>query len=216
MSGTSWTKLARFAIRARPDYAVSVTHWTRGTVGMSAFEVLRKIIRERRISPSTSESGFIKANQQATCFTESPVSVFARLFDIVQHDPDAKEYMKWEPYGLSFLKPVVYEQFKGRPVLYLSDDEYQEFIVAKGLVDKLAWRVVEFNQNSVEECVDWTHEREWRVPGVVVFDGLSGAERPVAVVKSNEEKDALLSEFPSGDMSPLRGAISMFEARVLG
>ena len=45
--------------------------------------------------------------------------------------------MKWAPYGLSFLKPVIYKQFKGRPVLYLSDEEYRRQSSPRTLL--IAW-----------------------------------------------------------------------------
>ena len=40
--------------------------------------------------------------------------------------------------------------------------------------------------------------------GAVGFGGLQQAERPVAIVRSNEGEDLLLAEFPPDEKSPLR------------
>ena len=216
MAGIDWSELAGYTIRARQDLSVSVTHWTRHSGNIRAFQVLRKILIEGNLAPSTTETGFIKANKTATCFTETPISVMVRLFDLAKHDADAARYLKWEPYGLSFLKPVVYHIYKGRPVLYLSKEEYQEFVVKPGLTDALAWRIVDLDQNNLTEAVDWTHEREWRIPGPVAFGKLPLVAKPIAIVYSGEEREELIAEFPPGDKCPFGGIVAISDLRFLG
>ena len=228
MAGTRWLDLAQYTARARADLSVSVTHWTKRNLcftdendrtvrhRLTAFDVLKRIIRDRRIRASTTESGFIKGNQRATCFSEAPVIVMARLFKTVKYDRQAKPFLHWESCGLSFLKPIIYQKFGGRPVLYLSQEEYHQWVESTGLVEALAWRVVRFDQAVLEEAVDFSHEREWRVRNDVIFDGLRGIERPLAVVDKTNERDELLQEFPPGDESPIRGVFCLQDLRVLG
>jgi hypothetical protein len=217
MSGTDLNETMKYGSRARPDLSASVTHWTRkGGNRESAFDILKCILRGKRIIASTPESGYIKAGQRATCFSETPVTVMMRLFRLAKHDRNLKNYLKWEPYGLSFLKLILYQDFKGRPVLYLSDEEYARLVKGNPQGARDAWRVVQFDQENVQESVDFTHEREWRTPGDVDFGALAGLGRPLAVVDKMSERDDLLAEFPPGDASPVRGVLCLADLRLLG
>jgi len=100
------TEIAHYAMRSRPDYSISLTHWTKDQKGQPAFEVLKKLLGDRNIIASGRE-GFIKAGQRAVCFTETPVTAIARAFLIATKDAEVRQHLKWEPYGLSFLKPVI-------------------------------------------------------------------------------------------------------------
>lgn len=136
MPGRRWVDLTQYAVRARADLSASVTHWTREYGSDDVFTVLRKIILEKCIKASTSKGGFIKANQKAACFTEIPVSVMSRLFRQADHDSEIKRFLIWRSYGLSFLKTVLYKQLGGRPVLYLSDHEFNAWIKHVGPAKK--------------------------------------------------------------------------------
>ena len=217
MPGTNWIGIAHYAMRARPDYSASITHWTRKTGNRTAFEVLKQIVEDRTIRGSTKETGFIKGDKTAVCFTETPVTVMARTFLMAAHDEEVKKHVKWGPYGLSFLKPTLYKGFGGRPVLYLSDEEC-DFLCPPGskqAADTL-WRVVRFDQANYQEAIDFSHEREWRVLGDVDFSKLKGVERPVAIVSSDAEAAELEAMYPTGPDSPIRGVFSLFDLRVLG
>ena len=172
MPGFDWKEIAKYGSRARADLSASVTHWTKRQGKDTAFDVMIRIIREMRLKASTPEGGYIKGNQRATCFSETPVTVMMRLFRLAEHDRKVRLFLKWEPYGLSFWKPVLYQQFGGRPVLYLIDSEYQQIVIANELEEAVGWRVVRFDYEKAEEAVDFTHEREWRTPGDVSFDTL--------------------------------------------
>jgi len=98
--------------------------------------------------------------------------------------------LKWEPYGLSFRKNVIYRRFRARPVIFLDPGDDVNLVKNKGLVKELGWRVVTFDYGDDAMPVDWTHEREWRAPIDVEFSKLPREERPVAVVKQPDEKES--------------------------
>jgi hypothetical protein len=211
MAGTDWVELARYVARARPDISSSVTHWTRANGKRTAFENLINMINMNMIIASRPETGFIKGKHSATCFSEAPVAVMARVFRIAESDNQTRNYVNWEPYGLSFLKPVIYSYYNGRPVIYFSNDEYKNTIELKGLTPELGWRVVAFDQATYEsgiEAIDWTHEREWRVRGDVDFGELKGLDRPLAVVRTTQDQTELLRLFPDDNNRPICGVLN--------
>ena len=99
-----------------PDFSISVTHWTKKKDG-NAFDILKKIISEKKITGST-KSGFIKGAVPAVCFSETPVTSMFRVLDAASYYENIKKYLKWESYGLSFYKPYLF-RYGSRPVLYL-------------------------------------------------------------------------------------------------
>ncbi|MGH7168883.1 MAG: hypothetical protein ACRELG_01210 [Gemmataceae bacterium] len=216
MYGIKGIEIAKYAGRARVDLSASVTHWTKVQGDLRAFDVLRKILRERQIVASNSEEGYIKAGQRAVCFSETPVTVMMRLFRQAECDRKTRMFLKWKPYGLSFLKVVLYQEYGGRPVLYLSQEEYHRLVIATGWEAETAWRVVNFDYTSWDAAVDFTHEREWRTPGDVCFATLQGDGRPLAVVDKMSEREELLREFPSDENCPVRGVLCLADIRALG
>ena len=215
MASTSWNDIARYAMRSRGDFSISITHWTRRNGSRTAFDVLQKILKDREILDSINE-GFIEGSTPATCFTETPITAMGRTFEIAKEDAVVRNHIKWEPYGLSFLKPVIYQIFKGRPVLYLSDEECRDLCPEKSSRAKFLWRVVRFDQTNIEEAIDYTHEREWRVPGSVDLIHLDGRKRPIAIVKKADEAETLRELYSRVDEVPIRGVFSMEDLRFLG
>jgi hypothetical protein len=63
-------------------------------------------------------------------------------------------YPRYRFYGIALSKRAVFEA-GGRPVIYLPDGE------ADWIPAEEKWRHVRFEHGEV----DFTHEREWRVPG---------------------------------------------------
>lgn len=47
----------------------------------------------------------------------------------------------------------------GRPVIYDQTIEAKKY-----LPESQHWRIVNFDLSNDDRLVDWTHEREWRVP----------------------------------------------------
>jgi hypothetical protein len=68
----------------------------------------------------------------------------------------------------------------GRPVIY---EEKQ--IAKQMLPPNEHWRIVHFDLSNDAAFVDWTHEREWRIPGDFRF-GLN--EATVVLATSNDYK----------------------------
>jgi len=99
--------------------------------------------------------GYIKGRHKVTCFSEVPFSGLKYLLN----DSD-----KYEPYGVICSKPEIY-RLGGRPVIYLPDDE-TEWIPREEL-----WRVVRFEP---QKKIDYTFEREWRVPSKVELTSFGG------------------------------------------
>ena len=128
----------------------------------------------------------------------------ARLFRIIDHDAKAKKFVQWGPFGLSFLKPVLYRKFGGRPALYLDPDEYQLLVSGAAPASDLAWRVVTLDYTNFKKAVNSVHQREWRTPGDVDFSILKEWQRPMAIVNQPSEVEELLKICPPGDDSPIR------------
>jgi hypothetical protein len=113
-----------------------------------AFEVLKEILASGTIRGSGNE-GYVKGNRSAVCFSEIPLSAMHQYAE-----PPTKERARYRFYGIALSKRAVFEA-GGRPVIYLPDTE-AEWIPADE-----KWRHVRFEYGQV----DFTHEREWRVPG---------------------------------------------------
>lgn len=211
--------LSEYVAQARPDLASVVTHWTKETyqrsftepttLGLRAFDVLRKILREGRIEAS--DGAVLNGRKKpVVCFSEAPLGFMARAFKGADFDRQSctfrnrkvGDFIKYRPYGLSFDKNVIYGQFGGRPVLYLSHDEMARF-VCEGIL----WRVVTFENADLSHVVDWTHEREWRAPMSIPFAALPSHAKPLAIVAAPEEKDLLECEFPSNADGPFAGVV---------
>jgi len=64
---------------------------------------------------------------------------------------------------LALPKTHVYRE-GGRPVIY-----EQREIAKKLLPPNEHWRIVNFDLSKEDDFIDWTHEREWRVPGNLGF-----------------------------------------------
>lgn len=147
-------------IADRMDLCAQVTHFTRAATingdDFSAIEILIKILRERRIIGSNTSSGFIVGNRSAVCFQESPVISMAQIF--------RKTGQRYTGTGLMFKKPYVFRK-KGRPVFY---DQTQNAKLY--LTESNWWRIVNFSLHNSTSFIDWTHEREWRVPDDFGFD----------------------------------------------
>lgn len=90
---TNWIDMAKYSIRSRPDFSISVTRCTKGKDGQSAFDILKKIISEKKILGST-RSGFIKGPTPAVCFSETPVTSMFRAFVAAEYDGDIMRYLK--------------------------------------------------------------------------------------------------------------------------
>jgi hypothetical protein len=158
LSYTRWKE--RFT--QRTDLSSCLVHLTRGTANQSAVDVLIKILVERKLKGSDPKKAFVHGNKPVVCFQDVPLNsiadniAFERKFY-----PDRNRYSGC---GLVFHKSHIYA-CGGRPVVY--DDP----ATAKNYIPNQAehWRIVAFDLSG-SDFIDWTHEREWRVPGDLQFD----------------------------------------------
>ena len=148
---------------SREDISPDVIHLTRANpeLGLSAMQVLQKMVREGFITPTfaprrygarAEERHVIKGKHPAVCFTEQPLGTL----------PATLRILAWlyEPYGLIFDKRYVYH-LGGRPVIYGDDDAFAA--LPRSL--EYLWSFFDPNRRDAQgklSPVDWTHEREWR------------------------------------------------------
>lgn len=161
-----WTK----RIAGRSDMSSQVIHLTHSSViggqKIGPVDVLLRILREQRIVGSTTDNGFICGNIPATCFQDVPLySLSQNVYAEEQYRAvveDAK--VRYVGVGLMFPKPYVYAK-GGRPVLYENTDKAKNI-----LPEDEWWRIVRFELTDEQNFIDWTHEREWRLPGSFEFE----------------------------------------------
>jgi len=158
---------------SRPDFSNYLAHFTtnRKTCSqsqdnptlefqkMNALERLISILDRKKIIASTMP--WIKAN--AVCFTECPWS------SLLQH---TKNYSS---YGIGFTKPHIYVA-GGGPALYLKED----LLLAQQWDSKVKPFMTPFippystathkKNSKFPKSIDYTHEREWRVPHDFTFN----------------------------------------------
>lgn len=164
----------RDRIKSRTDLCSQVTHLTKSNqVGdncLSALDILIKILQDRKIIGSTTSSGFIVGNKLAVCFQDAPLysicqNVEFELKKQKESEKKSPKYVaKYEAYGLMFPKQYVYSK-GGRPVIY-ENTKYAKQMLPEGEW----WRIVNYDLSEPNNIIDWSHEREWRVPGDFEFD----------------------------------------------
>lgn len=149
----------------RPDFNQSLIHLTKerkeapatGNADQTpriveAFEVLKEVLASGVIRGSD-RTGYIKGSRTAACFTEVPLSAVHHIAS----EPGT-ELRKYRYYGIALSKRAVFAA-GGRPVIYVPDEE------GGWIPDDEKWRQVRFEAEAEDWRVNWTHEREWRVPG---------------------------------------------------
>jgi hypothetical protein len=112
-----------------------------------AFASLRAIVRERRLIAS---SGRIRGGYRCVSVTDAPIAAFG--------PPWASRFPfnRYSQFGMMFDRNWIYER-GGRPVIHQPGSDFHL------LPDDLRWRHVR-HEPTAEHVVDWTWEREWRVP----------------------------------------------------
>lgn len=149
----------------RNDISSRLTHLTKGNTSGEAFQTLLKILEMKKIIGSTTETGFIIGNKAAVCFQEAPLNAIAENLQYeekLREGTDSK--VRYSAFGLRFDKIWIYKK-GGRPVIY------EEKELMKNLLPKEEyWRLVNYDLQDMQHIIDWTHEREWRVPGDVDFE----------------------------------------------
>jgi hypothetical protein len=152
-------------IAQRSDLTVGLVHLTRPAKGMTSLDVLVKILSEGKLLGSDTSSGFICGTRKAVCFQEAPIYSLAQNLYTEQEyrveNPKAKT--RYLGFGLRFAKPFIFKK-GGRPVVYDRTEDAKKYLPPGEW-----WRIVNFDLNNKDAVIDWTHEREWRLPGDLAF-----------------------------------------------
>lgn len=149
----------------RSDLSSELVHLTRSTDSKSDIEILYQILESKTLNGSTS-TGFIIGKTPAVCFQDAPLYAVGQncWFEQTFRQQNNWAKKRYDPTGLIFEKKYIYSH-DGRPVIYDSTEN------AKSYLDKEQWwRIVNFNMNDEDNIIDWTHEREWRVPIELKFE----------------------------------------------
>lgn len=149
----------------RNDISSRLTHLTKGNTVEEAFSTLLKILEEKTIIGSTTESGFIIGSIPAVCLQEAPLNAIAEnlLYEKKLREKNNCK-VRYRAFGLRFNKAWIYKM-GGRPVIY-EEKELMKSI----LPEDEHWRIVNYDLSDRKRMIDWTHEREWRVPENIEFD----------------------------------------------
>jgi hypothetical protein len=175
----------------RPDISNALVHLTRERIEppkdpykpppiIPAFSVLKEILASGIIRGSGNE-GFVKGTRRAVCLSEIPlanIELFARRLD---------EKGRYRYYGIILSKRTVFA-IGGRPVIYLPDAEGDWIPLDQ------KWRHVRFEYDAV----DFTHEREWRVPDDIDLKKVPGLA--VIVWSALERAELLIMNGPLKDL----------------
>ena len=139
--------------------AARITHLTRGNDADDAFKNLWKILVDKKLNGS-GNSGFINGERKAVCLQELPLSAIA---ENLRYEEILSDKIRYSPFGVRFHKMFIYNK-GGRQVIYENKE-----IMKKLLPENEYWRIVDLDLTDPKSFVDWTNEREWRVPGELSF-----------------------------------------------
>ena len=161
----------------RRDIGNLVFHFTKSTDSLSAFDVLKKIMAEKKIMGA---SGFVKGNHKVVCFTEAPISELASYFN-AQSLLSVGEKLRYEPYGIALKKEFIFSA-GGRHAIYQPDTEFSQ------LSSSHRFRHVHYD---LGRGIDFSWEREWRIE----TDKLAFMPSDcLIIVKTQEEANELIRE----------------------
>lgn len=149
-------------IYKRSDITSKLTHLTKGSGTLDCIDILINILKEKKLKGSTTESGFIVGDRKAVCFQEVPLYSIAENLHYEYIKRNKK--VRYNAAGLIFQKQYIYN-LGGRPVIYDKTSEAKSYLPSEQW-----WRIVNLDFSNCNEIIDWTHEREWRVPGEIEFE----------------------------------------------
>ena len=131
----------------RSDISPNLVHFTTDSTIELAYQRFKKIIKEHHLLGSSEK---IKGSLRCVCFSEAP------LPNLKWGLVNESYYSSYSPFGFIFNKKYIFD-LGGRFVIYQSDAEYHT------LPEHLRWRHVRYEPSS-EPPIDFTWEREWRLP----------------------------------------------------
>lgn len=151
MNDDEWRK----RITNRKDLVARVTHLTRGSTPDEAFETLWKILTDKKIIGS-GKAGYIIGDRTASCFQEVPLDAIA---ENLMYEEVLGGKIRYSAFGIRVHKGDIFS-CGGRPVIYGNAAELKEILPTDQY-----WRIVSMNLTDFKHLIDWSHEREWRIPG---------------------------------------------------
>ncbi|MCX0395475.1 DUF2971 domain-containing protein [Clostridium perfringens] len=152
-------------IAERGDLTRRLIHLTKEKDGKDAVENLVKILIDRKLDGSGKE-GFIVGEKNAVCLQECPLySLSQNIYYEKKMRREGKyKKVRYRGVGLMFEKTDVYKK-GGRPVIYDKTEDAKKY-----LPKEQWWRIVNLDLSDPNKIIDWTHEREWRVPNQLNFN----------------------------------------------
>ena len=153
-------------IADRSDMSTGLVHLTRPADNQSVGAILLKILAEKKLIGSSTGSGFICGNHRAVCFQDAPLYSICQnvYFEQLKRESDPNYKVRYLAFGLSFSKDYLFKK-GARPVVYEKTE------IAKNILPQNQWwRIVRLDLSDESNIVDWTHEREWRLPGDLEFE----------------------------------------------
>jgi hypothetical protein len=156
----------RRRLAERSDLSSHVVHLTRDAGTHNGLRVLLKILNDGVLEGSDTASGFICGSRKAVCFQDAPLTGVCQNVFYEQKYREANKGCKirYVAVGLAFPKTYVYAK-GGRPVVYDKTTDAKRY-----LPKDQYWRIVNFDLDDLSNIIDWTHEREWRVPDEFKFE----------------------------------------------
>ncbi|SEW31867.1 hypothetical protein [[Clostridium] fimetarium] len=147
----------------RNDISSRITHLTNGDTVDDAFETLMKILEEKKL---VGGRGYISGNTSAVCLQEAPLSSIGEnlIFEKALRKDNNSNKFRYRAFGLRFPKPYIYKK-GGRPVIYENSKQLKDIMPQSEF-----WRIVDFQLSDMDNYVDWSHEREWRVRNELTFE----------------------------------------------
>ncbi|HFK1791175.1 TPA: DUF2971 domain-containing protein [Bacillus pacificus] len=204
--GYDWEKWER-RIKYRSDLGGYLYHLTKpeenedGKIIMSALDRLLKIIKERKLNGSSTKSGFIMGSKKAICFQDAPIH---GIVQNIVHEQDFRKELgnkvRYRGIGLAFPKTYIFKS-GGRPVFY----EKKE--IAKNILPKDEWwRIVNLDLSQNDNIIDWTHEKEWRLPENEFHFDLSEA---VVLLPNRTMYQEFIEECPLDSLKEIEGIVQL-------
>lgn len=150
----------------RSDLSSKVVHLTREQTDATCVDTLVAMLTRQKINGSDPSQAFIHGDKSVVCFQDSPLSGICQnvFYEQKYRETNADARLRYRAAGLMFEKSYVFAR-GGRPVVYEVPSE------AKRILNRDEWwRIVNFDLSDEDNIVDWTHEREWRLPDDFDFD----------------------------------------------
>lgn len=158
----------------RSDLSQNLFHWVKGDSEQEAYGILLEIIRTGQLLGGTGE---IRGGYECICFTEAPRELFFKINS------------RYTAFGVMLGKSAVFD-LGGRPVIYQSEEEFNL------LDESIKWKHVRYEPTATP-AIDFTWEREWRLPMKKLDLSL---EETTVIVPNEKWKKRLYEDFESEEI----------------